>query len=494
MTTIPLSDLVQMLPGVISAGGAVGQLTGLVLTQNPAVPYGTVQDFFSASSVVSFFGSSAPESTIANNYFPGIVNGGQLPYDLKYVYYAEAAGPAEVFGASLGALTLTQLQALTGTLIVTTAAQHTSSTINLSTATSFANAATIMQAAFTSPDFTITYDALRNRFLLATNLTGATAACSAVTGTLVGVGLTAAEGAQLVAAGFAADTAATVMNRVIALTTAFGTWTAAWATVIADRLSFAQWNSGQNYHFMFVSADTDAASAIANNAASFGAQVFAAPYQGTWPLYGQFDTAGAAMGYAASINFNLPNGRTNPSFRQLNAGTAATATNLALARALRSNNYTYIGAYANSANNWTILYYGAVSGAFTWVDTYLNQIWLNANLQQSTFEALLGYNYVPYNEDGYTDLYRAGVDVIDTAVKAGVINAGVALSQSEMSEIDAAAGIVGVGQQVATVGWYYLVADPGANVRVARGSPIMQLWYADGGSVQTIDINSTAVL
>jgi hypothetical protein len=406
-TTIPLSDLVQMLPGVISAGGAVGQLTGLVLTQNPAVPYGTIYDTFTAAQAQSFFGAGTPEAIIANNYFPGTVNGGQLPFDLKYVQYAEAAGPAEVFGAALGSLTLTQLQALTGTLIVTTAALHTSSTISLTAATSFANAATIMTAAFTSPDFAITYDATRNRFLVATTLTGATANMSAITGTLIGVGLTAGEGAVQVATGYAADTAATVMNRVVALTTAFATWTAAWATVIADRLTFAQWNSSQNYQFAFVSADTDVADQTPNNAASFGAQVFAAPYQGTWPLYGSYDTAGAAMGYAASINFNLPNGRTNAAFRQLNAGTAPTCTNRTLAIALRSNNYSYIGAYANAENVWSIVYNGAVSGKFLWIDTYLNQIWLNANLQQSTFEALLAYNSVPYNEDGYTDLYRA---------------------------------------------------------------------------------------
>jgi hypothetical protein len=163
-------------------------------------------------------------------------------------------------------------------------------------------------------------------------------------------------------------------------------------------------------------------------------------------------------------------------------------------RSASSNFYTYIGAYANAANTWTIMYNGQMSGQFKWVDTYLNQVWLNANLQQATFLALLAYNSVPYNEDGYTDLYLAGLDPIDTAVEAGVIQPGVDLSQSEMQEIDTAAGITGVGQIVATRGWYYLVADPGSTVRTARGSPIMKLWYADGGSVNSIDINSTAVL
>jgi hypothetical protein len=494
--TIPLSDVVQMLPGVISAGGVTGNLSGLVLSQNAGTPYGSPLNFASAAAVQAFYGAGSPEAIIANNYFPTTLNAGQLPGNLAFWYYATAAGPAEVFGASLGSLTLSQLQALTpGDLIVTTAATHTSSSINLSTATSFANAATLMNAAFTSPDFTIAYDAQRNRFTLSTTGDGATYTVSAVTGTLIGVGLTAAEGAQVVGTGYAPDTAATVMNRVIASTTNFGTFGAAWQTVIADRLSLAQWNSGQNYQYLFIGQDEDAASIVANNASSFGAQVFAAPYQGTLPLYGGFDTLGAVMGYAAGINFNVPNGRTNLSFRQFQAGTAATCTSLQTAKNLRSNNYTYLGAYANQNNSWTIAYNGAVSGQFDWVDTYLNQIWLNANMQQAEFEALLAYNSVPYNEDGYTDLYRAGVDVIDTAVENGVIQAGVDLSQSQMQQIDTKAGITGVGQTVATIGWYFLVTDPASpTVRTSRGSPTMILFYADGGSVQSIDLSSIAAL
>lgn len=495
MTTIPLSDLVQMLPDVISPAGAAGNLYGLVLTQNAGVPYGTVHTSFSAASDLAFFGEGSPEEILSENYFPTTLNAGQLPYQLSYVFYAQAAGPAEVFGASLS-LTLAQLQALpAGTMTIdANGTPLTSSSINLATATSFANAASIMQAAFTSPAFSITYDALRNRFLVTNTLTGTASTQTAITGTLTGVGLTAAEGATLVATGYAADTAATVMTRVLALTTNFAAWTHAWTAIIADRLSFAQWNSGQNYQFMYVGFDTEAASIVPTNSLSFGAQVFAAPYQGTLPLYGSYDTAGAVMGYAAGINFNVPNGRTNLSFRQFNAGTAPTATSQATAKALRSNNYTYIGAYANAVSTWTIAYGGYVSGQFKWVDTYLNQIWLNANLQVSEFDALQAYNAIPYNEDGYTDLYRAGVDVIDTAVTAGVINAGVSLSQSEMQQIDTQAGIAGVGQTVATRGWYFLVADPGATVRAARGSPIMKLFYADGGSVQTLNISSIAAL
>jgi hypothetical protein len=498
MSTIPISQVVSILPGVIAAGGAPSRLSGLVFTQDASIPPGTPKSFFTAADVSKWFGPNAPETTIANGYFPGIVNGGQLPYVLKFSGYALTATPAGSYGAQLGALTLAQLQAFTGTLIVTVGGTlATSSSINLSAATSFANAATIMQAAFTSPNFSIAYDAQRGRFTLLSTATGNAATSTDVSGTLAAnVGLSQASGATIVTTGTNADTPATALQRTIQLDTNWGTFTTAWAAIIADRQAFATANSGLNYQFMYVAWDTEAASIQANNAASFGAIAFATPYQGTWPIYGTQFLAGAAMGYAASINFNVANGRTTAAFRQFNAGVPATVSDLTTANALLSNKYTYLGAYANAANTYTVLYNGAASGSFLWVDTYLDQIYLNRELQRAFWEAMLAYNSIPYNQDGYTELYRAGEDVINAALTSGIIRAGVTLSQSQAQQINTQAGRQGVSDVVQSNGWYLLIGDPAnvAQARQQRTSPQATLWYTDGGSVQQLNVNSIAVI
>lgn len=496
MSTIPISQVVSMAPGVIAGGGAPSKLSGLVITQDTSIPAGQVKSFFTKADVSAWFGPAAPETVMANMYFPGVVNGGQLPFVLKFAQNVATAEGAGVFGAQLTGLTLSQLQALSGTLIVTTAALHTSSTINLSTATSFTNAATIMTAAFTTPDFSIVYDTQRNRFILLTTTTGPTATCSAVTGTLAtGVGLSAAAGAFNQAVGTAIDTPAVTMNRVVALDQNWGTFSTSYAAILADRQAYAAWNSGENFQFLYFAWDTDAASIVPNNSASFGALAFAQPYQGTVPVYGTYELAGAFMGYAAAINFNVPNGRSNLAFRQFNGAPSATVSDLATANALLSNHYTYLGAYANAANTYTIAYNGALSGSFLWTDTYLDQIYLNRELQRAFFEALLAYGSVPYNQDGYTELYRAGVDVIDAAVTSGIIRSGVTLSQSQQQQIDTQAGrkISGV---VSTRGWYLLIGDPAnvAQARQNRTSPTAILFYTDGGSVQMLNVNSIAVI
>ena len=496
MSTIPVSQIVQIVPGVITAGGAASKLTGVVVTQDTSILPGQYLDFFAKEDVAAWFGPTSAAATIANNYFPGIVNAGQLPYDLAFCRYSSTATPAAVYGAKLS-LTLAELKTHTGTLVVTTATTHTSSTIDLSTATDFANAASLMLAAFTSPDFTITYDAQRQRYLVETSATGSTATITAITGTLAdAVGLSAAAGASLQATGTDADASiGDAVNRLLQGYTNFGTLTTDWEPDLADRLALAQWNSGENYQFIYVAYDMDAASIVVNNAASFGAQVFAAPYQGTLPVYGTAATAGAMMGWAASVNYNLPNGRTTLAFRQFNAGTPATATDLPTANALLSNNYTYIGAYANQANNYTVAYDGKMSGAFLWADTYLNQIYLNRELQRANFETLLAYRSIPYNQDGYTALYNGSLPVAQAALTSGIIRAGVTLTSSQMLQVDTAAGRT-ISDTLQTIGWYLLVTDPAnpGQARQNRTSPFMAFWYCDGGSVQKINLNSTAVI
>lgn len=496
--SIPISQIVSITPGVIAAGGAPSRLSGVVFTQDTSIPVGQVKNFFLNADVATWFGANAPETTISNGYFPGIVNGGQLPYVLKYARFALSATPAGSYGASLGTLTLTQLQAFTGTLIVTVGgALFTSSAINLAAASSFANAAALMLAGFTSPTFTIAYDTQRNRFTLLSTATGIAATSTDVSGTLAAnVGLSQASGAFIAQAGVAADTPATALARLITLDTDWGTFTTAWTAVIADRQAFATANSGLNYQFLYVAWDTEAASIQVSNPASFGALAFSTPYQGTWPIYGTQFLAGGAMGYAASINFSVLNGRTTAAFRQFNAGIPATVSDLSTANALLSNNYTYLGAYANQANSYTITYSGKASGAFLWVDTYLDQIYLNRELQRAFFESMLAYNSIPYNQDGYTAIYRAGVDVVDAAVTAGIIRTGVTLSNSQIQQIDTQAGRAGVADLLQTRGWYLLIGDPAnvAQARQQRTTPAAKLWYTDGGSIQQLNVASIAVI
>jgi len=284
------------------------------------------------------------------------------------------------------------------------------------------------------------------------------------------------------------------MTRLANLSGNWGIFTTAWAADEDDRLAFAAWNSAQQFQFIYAPWDTDVAGLTANNPASYGNIVQATPYQNVVPVYGQLAHAAAVLAWGASTNFQAIEGRTTLAFRQPVAAIADQVSNLADASALLSNGYTYLGSYASTANTYAVFYNGSASGQFEWADTALGQIALRRNLQQALFETLLAYRSLPYNAEGYNAIYQGAQDVIGQFVQNGVIRAGVTLSASQRAVINSQAGF-DIAGQVSDLGWYLQVTEPlTTTVRTERGSPTVNFWYCDGGSIQKIVVSSTTVL
>ncbi|WP_321905126.1 DUF3383 family protein [Paraburkholderia tropica] len=145
MASIPASAIVSVIPGVISAGGSALDLSGMFLTTNTLIPTGTALSFASSASVSSYFGATSAEAAAAAIYFAGFTNSNVLPAAMLFYQYPTAAVPAYLRGGNVSALTLTQLQALSGTLaVVMDGYAYSAASINLSSATSFSSAATLI--------------------------------------------------------------------------------------------------------------------------------------------------------------------------------------------------------------------------------------------------------------------------------------------------------------------------------------------------------------
>lgn len=141
-----MSQLIGSVPSVLGAGGNPLSPNGVVLTNDPSIPIGVAQGFPTAAAVSAWFGANAPETlNWGNVYFNGFTGADSLPGTLYFYQYNTAAVSAYLRGGPL-ALTLTQLQALTGTLIVSVDGRTvTSANINLAGATSFSNVAALIQ-------------------------------------------------------------------------------------------------------------------------------------------------------------------------------------------------------------------------------------------------------------------------------------------------------------------------------------------------------------
>jgi Protein of unknown function (DUF3383) len=152
MNSIPASQLVNVIPSVLSAGGNPLSLNAVFLTTDISIPIGTVKAFASAPDVADWFGATAIESILAGIYFSGYENAQTLPGTLYFAQYNEAAVAAYLRTGSFAGVTLSQLQALSGELIVTIDGRIvTSANIDLLTAASFTNAAALIQAGLQTP-------------------------------------------------------------------------------------------------------------------------------------------------------------------------------------------------------------------------------------------------------------------------------------------------------------------------------------------------------
>lgn len=121
MSVIPFSQVVSVVPSVLSAGGIAVDLNGLMLTQNAYAPYNSILTFTNAASVASYFGSTSTEATLASVYFNGYSIGTSLPGNLLFAQYPEIAIAGWLRGSNVSAMTLGTLQALTGTIALTVA-------------------------------------------------------------------------------------------------------------------------------------------------------------------------------------------------------------------------------------------------------------------------------------------------------------------------------------------------------------------------------------
>jgi len=495
MSTIPFSQVVSVVPSVLSAGGIAVDLNGLMLTQNSYAPQGQILQFSNAAGVQAYFGASSTEAQLAAIYFNGYQGGTQLPGSLLMTRYAETATAGWLRGGSLAAITLGQLQTFTGTLAITVAGVvKTSGTINLSAATSFSNAASIIQAAFTSPGFTVTFDSTFSAFIFTTSTTGSTQTMSfAGTGTFAtNLRLTQATSAT-VSNGADAAVPATFMANILSQNQNWATFMTVWEVSASEKQAFANWSNSAQPRWLYVCQDSDPNILVASSTTTFGDYLQTNQLIGTCPIYGDATLSAFVCGFAASLNFTQLNGRATLCFKE-QAGLVPSVTNSNDYNAVLSNGYNCYGAFGsnNPANNANWFTPGSVSGKWLWADTYLNQIWLNANLQLAMVNLLQSVSAVPYNSQGNGLIYAAALDPINAALNFGAIRAGINVSAAQAAEIQYALGF-NAAPTIASQGFYLQILPATATTRAARQSPPITLYYQDGEAVQQITMASIAI-
>lgn len=573
--SIPASRFVNVIPSVLQAGAADLAMNAVFLDNSgdTSVPIGTLKQFGSAADVAAWYGANAVETLLALDYFAGYNGATRIPSALYFAQYNVSAVGAYLRGASLD-LTLSQLQALAGTITVAVDGETIhSANIDLSSATSFSNAAALIQAglqtvggvftgtittvnanpqvtvnatsvgqlhigdtlvsanlpggttiasfgtytpgagtgtvnlsanasssagptaATVTSAATVSYDSLRDAFVIHAPGTGVNSTIAAATDNSLSpeIGLTTATGA-VTSQGAAAAVPATLMTGITNLSTDWATFMTvldpdAGAAGGPIKVAFATWNAGQEDAYMYVAYDSDPAAAQGSDGSCFAVAVDG--LDGTFPVWSSSEGAAIAAfvcGITASINFEATGGRTTFAYRS-SPIVQPDINSLSVYNALVGNGYNAYCAVATRTAAFLWLQDGQISGDWNWADSYINQIFWNARFQNDFAELLSQVPDIPYTPAGFNMIREALSASIQAMGAFGAWQAGVTLSGSQAIAVNTAADLT-ISPVLQSQGWYLQVKDPGPTVRAARGSPVCTFWYTDGQSIQTIDMAS----
>lgn len=356
---------------------------------------------------------------------------------------------------------------------------------------------TVGSVSITATNPGVAYDTITGALVISSATTGTASTISYAGGTLAApLMLTQATGAIL-SQGAAPTNPAAAMSTIAAQTQNWGSFTTAFdpdSGGNATKLAFASWCNSQNNRYVYACWDTDITATQTGTTSHLGYLIGQGNYSGTALIYtpiNQSTMAAFLMGAIASIDFSQTQGRSTLAFKS-QTGLVADVINATAAANLIANGYNFYGAYATANDEFVFFYPGSISGNFDWIDSYINQVWLNNQFQLALMTLLKQVRSLPYNAAGRTMIKAAVLDVINQGLNFGAFQQGVTLSNLQAVEVNTTAG-TRIDNVLSNNGWYFQVQDASPQVRAARASPPAYFWYTDGQSVQSITLASIEV-
>jgi len=440
--------------------------SGLVLTSSTRLPIGAIITLSNLANVKAYFGIGSDEAILAERYFLGFDNSTKKPKELLFWQHNLADVAAYLRGGSMAAVTLAQLQALSGTLTLTLDAEtKTTASIDLSIATSFSDAASIIDnalaTAFTAA-ISCSYDTIAKAFVILSGSTGTASTITFCTGTLSdGIKLSSTTGGVLSQGAVTKASYTASLDAIILLSTNWVSILTIDEPTTAEKLAVAKWvnDTKKLFYYPCFNSTTDTDILDANAITDFGSQLKATEYVGTTAIYGGYEYAAARAGMIASIDTDKRAGWITLAYKS-QSGLEPTVFNDTDAATLEAKGYDFYGNWATRNTLQNFFMHGQSSGEWLWIDAYIGQIYLRDAIQVSELGILTSRNSVPHGQDGYDSITNVlYAEVINPAITLGVITKGNELSASQKLEIDRLTGVDGSADIVTKTGTFMLNAN-----------------------------------
>ena len=484
------------------AAGTATNVTASTITGNVFTAAGTVTGAFVVGGVLS--GTGVTAGTYILNQLSGTAGGAgtytvSINQNVASTTITQAYGVLTVVTMLSGALAVGQVLSGGTTAANTAITALGTGTGQAGTYITSGGAQTVSATTISAGPLSVTYDSIASAFVVTGGTPGAVGTIAYASGGIsASLLMTSVTGAVLSQGADAASPTA-FMDGIIAKTTNWATFMTTFnpdAYGNSVKLAFAQWNNTQVDEYIYVCWDADITPTASFPATSSLGYLLNTTYQydGTCLVYDPNNEGVAAFvcGLVASINFQAVNGNINPTYKS-QSGLAATVTDQTVLSNLQQNGYNCIVASATAAQEFIFLWNGQISGKWLWLQPYINQIWMNASFQLALMLLLTNAKSIPYNAPGMATIHASLMDTINQALNFGAIQPGVSLSGLQISLVNTAACLP-IDQVLSTRGWYLQVLAPTPSVRQARGTPVCNFWYTDGGSVQQITMTSVDLL
>jgi len=455
---------VNITSGVIGASSVKTQeLTGRRFTTNPLVPVDKIVTVLPGGAA-DYFGAGTNEAKFGNQYFSYISPApASQANNLQFAAYAATARTPMIVGAKI-ATTLEQLKAVTaGSLSITLGDdEFQSSSMDFSSATSFADVASSIQTAIRSdsgPQYaaaTVTFDATKKEFIITGGLAvpaDARFTPSVDPSTDVGVLIGLSGVGAVFSPGAAAQTPLEAFIAAEAITDSFGS--ASFESLTLDQaVELAAYVAEQNIKYqLYVSvsrADAAAWSEALIGTSSVGLILNATA--GEWK-------ESVPMAIMAATDYERRNATINYMFRQASVSFDVNTT--AEAIALNDLRVNFYGNTASAGQQIRFFQRGFLMGgatAATDMNVHANEQWFKAYMAAQLLNLQLVLNKIPANDDGRGYILAQLIDGINLAKFNGTISVGKTLTTAQKIAITQLTGDTDAWQAVQTNGFWCDVA------------------------------------
>jgi len=497
---VNMNRVVNIIPKLIRAIGSGYKESGLLLTQDLALPYGQVFRFQSSDAVSAYFGSASPLVDAARIYFTSHDIKTKLPSELLIANFNLGNAVGWIRGSQIQRK-ISELNTISNGYITLNVNDKNTliSDIDFTGAVSYTEMAAILQTAIDeiSPSLSCTFDLIRQAFLIMgdSSTTLGFAVNSINVGTDVSdiLGLTESAGAIISDPHTGNIAISDVMDNICLDTENWLSFTTDWLPDLNSRLEFGAWNSSKynGARFIYCEYDTDGAVLTAASNADFASLAAENGYVAILPIYGQLAHAMFALSCGAAVNRAETNGRYALAGKH-QAGLPVTIDNSLDFDILITKGYSCYADFATAGNRFRWFQNGAILGPYKWFDALQGHVWLNDNIQVNSASIIDQIKAFPYNNDGFAMIDSALSEAANLALNNGVATRGVMISDSQKNLILAELG-QDISDTLFAAGFYNHIVAPTADIRLNRGSPIVRFYYNDGGVIQKIDVISSSI-